>query len=609
MDRNSVIGFVLIGVLLVAYMGITSRQEAAAKLEKQRKDSIAQANMPKAATPLKDSTHGTTITLDSAALAGQFGSFAAAAGGTEQTTVLENEVVKITFTNKGGDAQSVQLKDFKTYDGGPLMLQDGSTNRIALQLPVAGKTLNTSDLYFTPTLNEANGAKTLIYRLPTSNPEQYLEYIYTLQPNSYLVDYTVRAVGLENLLAPGTNSLTLQWNAQANKQEQDMQNERTNNQVHYETEGGKHDYFTLSRTSHEQLDKPLKWVSFKQQFFNVSLIAKDKNNFASGDFNPQVQESGNIVGTSYATLALPYNHTHDFRFPMEIYYGPNHYKTLKSFDIGLENIIPLGSGIFFWVKYVNKWIIIPVFNFLSGSIHNYGVIIILLTVFIRLLISPFTYQSYVSQAKMKVLKPELDELRARFGDDQQAFGVEQMKLFKSAGVSPLGGCLPAVLQLPILVAMYSFFPSSIELRQQSFLWAKDLSTYDSILNFSFNIPFYGNHVSLFTLLMTATSLILAFYNRGMADQSNPVMKYMPFVFPIMLLGIFNKLAAALTFYYFLSNTISIILQWVLQNLVIDHAKIHAQIQENKKKPASKSKWAERLEEMQKKQQDMQKGRK
>ncbi|HEY0274247.1 MAG TPA: membrane protein insertase YidC, partial [Chitinophaga sp.] len=248
-------------------------------------------------------------------------------------------------------------------------------------------------------------------------------------------------------------------------------------------------------------------------------------------------------------------------------------------------------------------------NFLSGFIHNYGVIIILLTIFIRLLISPFTYQSYVSQAKMKVLKPELDELRAKYGDDQQAFGVEQMKLFKSAGVSPLGGCLPALLQLPILVAMYSFFPSSIELRQQGFLWAKDLSTYDSILNFSFTIPFYGNHVSLFTLLMTATSLILAFYNRGMADQSNPVMKYMPFVFPIMLLGIFNKLAAALTFYYFLSNTISIILQWVLQNLVIDHAKIHAQIQENKKKPASKSKWAERLEEMQKRQQALQKGKK
>ncbi|PUZ24558.1 YidC/Oxa1 family membrane protein insertase [Chitinophaga costaii] len=608
MDRNSVIGFVLLGALLVAYLTISNRQESAAKLEKIRKDSIAQANLPKTA-PVDTVAQAAGVAVDSARLAGEYGTFAAAAGGNEQTTILENNVVKIIFTNKGGDAQSVQLKNFKTFDGGPLMLQEGSLNRLALQLPAAGHTLNTADLYFTPAYTEVNGAKTLTYHLPTSNPEQYLEYIYTLQPNSYLVDFTVRAVGLENVLVPGTNALTMQWNAQAGKQEQDMQNERTNNQVHYQTEAGKHDFFTLSRTSHEQLSNPLQWVSFKQQFFNVALIAKDKHNFNSADFNTQVPESGNIVGISYATLQLPYDRSHDFRFPMEIYYGPNHYKTLKSYNIGLENIIPLGSGIFFWVKYVNKWVIIPVFNFLSGFIHNYGVIIILLTIFIRLLISPFTYQSYVSQAKMKVLKPELDELRAKYADDQQAFGVEQMKLFKSAGVSPLGGCLPALLQLPILVAMYNFFPSSIELRQQSFLWAKDLSTYDSILNFSFNIPFYGNHVSLFTLLMTATSLILAFYNRGMADQSNPVMKYMPFVFPIMLLGIFNKLAAALTFYYFLSNTISIILQWVLQNLVIDHAKIHAQIQENKKKPTTKSKWAERLEEMQKRQQEAQRGKK
>jgi YidC/Oxa1 family membrane protein insertase len=318
-----------------------------------------------------------------------------------------------------------------------------------------------------------------------------------------------------------------------------------------------------------------------------------------------VPQSGNIVGQTFTTLEIPYNRAHDFSFPVEIYYGPNHYKTLKSFDIGLENIIPLGSGIFAFVKYVNKWIIIPVFNFLSGFIGNYGIIIILLTIFIRLIIAPFTYQSYVSQAKMKVLKPELDELRAKHGDDQQAFGMEQMKLFKSAGVNPLGGCLPALLQLPILVAMYSFFPSSIELRQESFLWAKDLSTYDSIMNLPFTIPFYGNHISLFTLLMTATSLVLAFYNRGMADQSNPVMKYMPYIFPIMLLGIFNRTAAALTFYYFLSNVISILLQWVLQTFVINHDKIHAQIQENKKKPVSKSKSQERLEEMQKRQQGMQ----
>ena len=603
MDRNSVIGFILLGVLLVGYIVFNQKQEATARKDKARQDSIANLNKPKIFTDT--TSQGTAGKPDSAQLAGEYGVYAGAATGTEQNTVLENKLVKITFTNKGGQPASVQLKDFKASDGSPLMLIEGSFNRLALQLPVNNHTLNTADLFFTASQvqQQPNGVQSLSYRLAVT-PSEYLEYTYTLRPDGYLVDYTIHAVGLEKVLPANQNVLQLQWNNENHLQEHDMQNERLNNQVHYRYTTKKHDYFTLERTSHEKLDGKLQWIGVKQQFFNTTLITKTEP-FSTADINTKVPVSGNIVGEAFTTLELPYNRAHDYTFPMQIYYGPNHYKTLKSFDIGLENIIPLGSGIFAFVKYVNKWIIIPTFNFLSGFISNYGIIIILLTIFIRLLIAPFTYQSYVSQAKMKVLKPELDELRAKHGDDQQAFGMEQMKLFKSAGVNPLGGCLPALLQLPILVAMYSFFPSSIELRQESFLWAKDLSTYDSILNLPFNVPFYGNHVSLFTLLMTATSLILAFYNRGMADQSNPVMKYMPYIFPVMLLGVFNRLAAGLTFYYFLSNVISILLQWVLQTFVINHEKIHARIQENKKKPVSKSKWQERLEDMQKRQQDMQ----
>jgi len=612
MDRNSVIGFLLLGVLLVGYIFFNQKQQTNANIEKARQDSIANLNKPK--TPIVDTSSNTvaaSTTPDSLQLAGQYGAFANAALGTAQTAVLENDAVKITLSNKGGQPESVQLKDFKTFDGAPLMLVKGSFNRISLQVPANNNTLNTADLYFTggQVQKLSDGSQSISYRLPTSNPAQYLEFVYTLKPKGYVVDYTIRAIGLENVLPAGQNFLTLQWNSQSDKQEQDMQNEQMNNQVHYSYANGEHDYFTLSRTSHEKLEGgKLKWVSVKQQFFNTTFIAKNSD-FASADISTKVPTSGNIVGQAFSTLQIPYNRAHDFSFPIEIMYGPNHYKTLKSYDMGLEKIIPLGSGIFAFVKYVNKWIIIPVFNFLSGFISNYGVIIILLTLFIRLLIAPFTYQSYVSAAKMKVLKPEIDALRAKHGDDQQAFGVEQMKLFKSAGVSPLGGCLPALLQLPILVAMYSFFPSSIELRQESFLWAKDLSTYDSILNLPFDIPFYGAHISLFTILMTITSLILAFYNRGMTDQSNPVMKYMPYVMPIMLLGIFNRLAAALTFYYFLSNVISILLQWVIQTFIIDHDKIHAQIQENKKKPVSKSKWTSKLEEMQRRQQEMQQQRK
>jgi YidC/Oxa1 family membrane protein insertase len=604
MDRNSVIGFILLGVLLVGYIIFNQKQQVKSLREKARQDSIANLNKPKTFTD----TTGTAATPDSAQLVGEYGPFANAATGSEQNTILENELVKITFSNKGGQPETVQLKDFKNSEGDPLILVKGSFNRLSLQLPVNNHTLNTADLFFaaSPVQKQADGSQTITYRL-TVTPAEYLELIYTLKPGNYTVDYTIHGVGLENVLPASQKTIALQWNWEQHKQELDMENERLNNQVHYKYVDGKHDYFTLQRTSNEKLTGEQQWVSVKQQFFNTSMIAR-KTAFAGVEVNTKVPQSGNIVGQTFTTLQIPFNRAHDFTFPVEIYYGPNHYKTLKSFDIGLENIIPLGSGIFAFVKYVNKWIIIPVFNFLSGFIGNYGIIIILLTVFIRLIIAPFTYQSYVSQAKMKVLKPELDELRAKYGDDQQAFGMEQMKLFKSAGVNPLGGCLPALLQLPILVAMYSFFPSSIELRQESFLWAKDLSTYDSILNLPFTIPFYGNHISLFTLLMTATSLILAFYNRGMADQSNPVMKYMPYIFPIMLLGIFNRTAAALTFYYFLSNVISIALQWVLQTFVINHDKIHAQIQENKKKPVSKSKWQERLEDMQKRQQNMQQPR-
>jgi YidC/Oxa1 family membrane protein insertase len=617
MDRNSVIGFLLLGVLLIGYIFYNQKQQAGAAKEKARQDSIAELNKPK--TPAVTDTINLAAAaadghLDSshqALLNGEFGAFAAAAAGNVQNTVLENDVVKITFTNKGGQPASVQLKEYKTYDGAPLMLLQGAFNRLSLEVPASPtKTLNSADLYFTPgqQQEQAGGVKSLSYRLNTSNPAAYLEFIYSLKPGSYVVDYTIHAVGLQGLLPGNQQYLNLQWNSQDDKQEHDMQNERLNNQVHYMYEHDKHDYFTLSRSSHEKLENRLKWVSVKQQFFNTTLIAK-KELFNNADVNTKVPESPNIVGQTFTTIQIPYNRANDFSFPIEIYYGPNHYKTLKSFDIGLQKIIPLGTGIYAFVKFVNIGIIIPVFNFLSGFIHNYGIIIIILTLFIRLIIAPFTYQSYVSQAKMKVLKPEIDELKAKFGDDQQAFGVEQMKLYKSAGVNPLGGCLPALLQLPILVAMYSFFPSSIELRQESFLWAKDLSTYDSILNLPFNVPFYGNHVSLFTILMTLTSLVLAFYNRGMTDQSNPVMKYMPYVMPVMLLGIFNRLAAALTFYYFLSNVISILLQWVIQKFIIDHDKIHAQIQENKKKPKSKSKWQEKLEEVQKRQQAVQQQKK
>jgi YidC/Oxa1 family membrane protein insertase len=285
--------------------------------------------------------------------------------------------------------------------------------------------------------------------------------------------------------------------------------------------------------------------------------------------------------------------------PFRIYYGPNDFAVLKTYGVGLEDLVNLGQGFYAFVKYINRWIILPVFSLIQSLVSSYGLIIALLTIFIRLLTSPLVYTSYLSGAKMKALKPELDALRQKLGDDQQAFSMEQMKLFRSAGVNPLGGCIPALLQIPIFFALYSFFNSNISLRGESFWWSKDLSAYDSIVTWGMEIPFIGNHLSLFTILSVVTSLVISLYSMSMTpDQGNPVMKYMPYIFPVMLLGIFNSLPSALTWYYTVSNVITLAMQFVIQTYIIDHDKIMAQLDENRKKPRKKSKWQERLEQMQ-----------
>jgi YidC/Oxa1 family membrane protein insertase len=301
--------------------------------------------------------------------------------------------------------------------------------------------------------------------------------------------------------------------------------------------------------------------------------------------------------------------------PLALYYGPNDYKILKQYDNDMENMVNLGSGIFAFVKYVNRWLVIPVFDLFKKVTTNYGIVILLLTLVIRLLISPLTYSSYLSGAKMKVLRPEIEQLKAKYGTDQQAISMEQMKLFREAGVNPLGGgCIPALLQIPIFFALYSFFNSSVDLRGESFLWANDLSQYDSILDLGFRIPLYGDHVSLFTITATLTSFLISVYSMSMTpDQGNPVLKYMPYIFPIILLFVFNSLPAGLTWYYTVSNIITLVLQFIIQNYIINHDKILAKMEENRKKPKTKSKWQERMEQMQEQQKKMQemqqKGRK
>ena len=596
-DRSQVTGFVLLALLLIGYLAYNnySQREYRKQQEAQRRtDSIAAAKAAPKAPVAAGAASADSVrqpVLDSA----QQASLPPGLRGTAQTVVLENEDIALTFSTKGAYPTAARLKKYQTYQKTPLYFFVGAGNLLAFTLPFDNGRA-TSDLFFQPTPTAGpDGSKAVAFTSDLGGGRQ-VSIIYTLPKDGYMMNLSVRTTGLQ------AQSLPLVWQTRALTTEKDVSDERINSQIYYRYKNKDNDYFTVREDQAETLDPSLHWLGLRTHFFSSALIADDGFGTATYAASVKGLDPKSVV-TNKGTFTLPLKG--DGSANLRWYIGPNHYQTLKSFKIGLDEMVPLGYGVMAFVKYINKALIIPIFNFLGGFIGNYGVIIMLMTLIIRLLLSFFTYKSYLSSAKMRVLKPELDELRAKYGEDQQRMGMEQMKLYRTAGVNPLGGCLPTLFQLPILFAMYYFFPSSIELRQESFLWADDLSTYDSILNLPFNIPFYGDHVSLFTILMTASSLFLALYNRNMTPQAadNPVLKWMPFVFPIMLMGVFNKMAAALTFYYFFSNMISILQQFIIQKFVINEEKIHRQIQENRNKPATPSKWAAKLEEMQKMQQE------
>lgn len=598
MDRNQVIGFVLLILLAIGYFTYNNHEQKVF-FEQKRADSVAFAKAhPRAvvdssraatasgatAAPLADSATEALRKLQPPAYYGE-----------AQTVTLENKKVSLQFSSKGAYPVAANIKAYKTYDHKPLFLFSGPGNQLSAILPFDnGK--STADLYFKPVLKEEpNGDKSIDFEADMGGGKK-VDMIYTLPADDYMMRCNIVLTGI-----PG-NSLPLTWNVVGQKTERDITIERTGTQVYYHNKNDERDYFTVR---HEEKvihnDAASTWLGFRKQYFSTVLIADDGFTKMDVRFFSKPEDSS-ITAHDLAVMQLPLKAgANEQSASLRWYIGPNDYHTLQSYKLGMEDMVPLGYGIMAFVKYINKFALIPIFYFLAGFIGNYGIIILLMTIFIRLILSFFTYKSYLSSAKMRVLKPELDELRAKIGDDQQKFSMEQMKLYRSAGVNPLGGCMPMLFQLPILLSMYYMFPSFIEFRQQSFLWASDLSTYDSIFNFGFSIPFYGDHVSLFTLLMTGSSLFLAVYNRNMTpqDPNNPMMKYMPYIFPIMLMGMFNKMAAALTCYYTFSNMLSIAQQFIIQKYFIDEKAIHAQLQQNKNKPATPSKWAQKLEEMQK----------
>lgn len=603
-DRNTIIGFAAMMVLLFGYIFFTNRQQSALQAEKQRAaDSLAKIETAKRKLVDTAVVRQQALAQDSLTSTQAAGEFQPALS--EQLTVVENELMKVSFTNKGGYPKAVELKNFKRYDGKQVVL-GGDAHQLIYSVNTANnKAALTSQLNFTNTgITKTGDGQTITFRVADSAGKS-IEHVYTLKNNSYLIDWNVKLAGADKLLTQGI--LNLNWDITAKQQEKDLKYEKGQSNIGFNEEGD-YDFEAAGAGDTKKFGDKTKWIGVKQQFFNTSIIAGSA--FAYGESTWAVPEQKddslqkvmdvksilrfNLAGASAATV------------PMQLYYGPNDYHTLKAIGNKLESHVQLGYGIFAFVKYINRFVVMPVFDFFNRNIGSMGIVILLLTFFIRLIISPLTYSSYLSGAKMKVLRPEIDELKKKHGSDQQAMSMEQMKLFRQAGVNPLGGCIPAVLQIPIFFALYSFFNANIGLRGESFLWAKDLSSYDSIATLPFSIPFYGDHVSLFTITATLTSFLISAYNMQMTPtQDNPVMKYMIYFFPIMLLFIFNSLPSALTWYYTVSNIVTLGLQFVIQKFIISDEKIHAKMQENKKKPVTKSKWQERLEQVQQSNQKMQ----
>ena len=598
-DKNTIVGFVLLGVLFFVYFWYTNKQQSVLRAAEQRaEDSIARVNASKIipadpAVAYRDSLHN-----DSLSRISQAGAFTNAGVGTEQQTVMENNLMRVTFSSKGGQIKNVQLKNFKSNDSLPVELAGGKGDAIGYSINTGNnQSAETSNLFFTPSAITKNGDGSQVISYTLSSPGgQTITHQYTIRPDIYMIDWNISMNGANQLLT--NNVMNVHWNISINQQQYSGAYEKEQSRICFYDDKDGFDFERATGGVSKDFTNTTDWVSFKQQFFNTTIISKDK--FKSGgkaEMKSQ-PDSAKLLYAADANLKIPVPATASVTVPLQMYYGPNAFYTLKKYNNHMEEIVDLGSGIYSFVKYINRWIIMPVFDFLSTFIKNFGWVIALLTLFIRLVTSPLTYTSYLSGAKMKVLRPELAELKKKHGDDQQAYAVDQMKIFREAGVNPLGGCIPALLQIPIFFALYSFFSSNILLRGQSFLWAHDLSTYDVIAKLPFTVPFnYGDHVSLFTLTAVLTNFLIAFYNMSMTpDQSNPAMKYMPYIFPFVLLFIFNRLPAALTWYYTVSNLITLGIQFVIQNYIINHNKILADIEVKRKTPKQQSKWQERFQQ-------------
>ncbi|HOU02147.1 MAG TPA: membrane protein insertase YidC [Bacteroidales bacterium] len=532
---------------------------------------------------------------------GQFGAFAGAAVGENEFITLENNLLELKISLKGGRVYSARLKEYVTHDSLPLILFSGDSTVFGFNFFTAdNKAVQTNNLYFSPSSEErsisvTNDPGLVVLRL-NADSDKYIEYKYTLPPDKYHVLFDVSFHNMDKIMPANQNSITLDWRMYIPQKEKGRINEENYTSLKYkyyqdDVEGTR----MRSKKASEQIEIPtrLSWVAYVDQFFSAAVITDSY--FLNGSLTSNMTpESKKYIRYFTSEIGVPVTPGPDMSYQMRFYYGPNHTSTLKKEGLELEKIIYLGKNITGWIS---RFVIIPVFNWLEKYIKSYGLIILILTILIKIVLFPLTFKSYQSQAKMQVLKPLVDELGKKFPKKEDAMKKQQatMDLYKRAGINPMGGCLPMLLQFPILFAMFRFFPVSIELRQEHFLWATDLSTYDSILTLPFSIPIYGSHVSLFTLLMTASSLLTMKMSGSSAGQDQPGMKMMMYMMPVMFMLILNQWSSGLTYYYFLANMLTWI-QNVISKRFIDAEKVLAVLEENKKKPLKKSKWQQRLEE-------------
>lgn len=610
MDKNTITGLVLIGALLVGFSYLSRPSEEQLAAQKKYSDSIAvvqqqeEALKAKATAALANEKEETSI--DSTSL------FHQALQGKEAFTTIENNLVKITLDNKGGRVYSALLKDYNGQDKKPVVLFNADDASMSFNFYNKKETIQTKEYYF-EAVNKTDSSVTM--RL-AADSASYIDFNYTLKPDKYLMTFTIQATGMENKLAASTKYVDIEWTQRARQLEQGFTYENRLAELMYKhkTEGS--DYLSASKDDEKAVEGKVDWVAFKNQFFSSAFIADQ--DFEKVKVKSKLEKQGSGYIKDYAAeMSTFFDPTGKQPTDMFFYFGPNHYKTLKALDKGhaekwdMEDLVYLGWPV---VREINKWITINIFDWLSSWGLSMGMVLLVLTIIVKVVVFPATWKTYMSSAKMRVLKPKIDEIGKKYPKQEDAMKKQQevMGLYSQYGVSPMGGCLPMLLQFPILMALFMFVPSAIELRQQSFLWAPDLSTYDAFITFPFHIPFLGNHLSLFCLLMTATNILNTKYTMSMQDTgAQPqmaAMKWMMYLMPVMFLFVLNDYPSGLNYYYFISTLISVVTMIILRRTT-DEDKLLANLEANKKDPKTKKTgFAARLEAMQKQQEQMAKER-